>query len=53
MSVLRDEDCVGFSLGDTVASFGMVGTVLESGRMGLGCRCTTGGGLLVSDGLVI
>lgn len=53
MSVLRDEDRVGFSLGDTVASFGMAGTVFESGKMGLCCNCTTGGGLLVSDGLVI
>lgn len=53
MSVLRDDDSVGFSLGDTVVSFGMVGTVLESGKMGLCCSCTAGGGLLVSDGLVI
>ena len=52
MSVLLDEDRVGFSLGDTVASFGIVGRVLESGKMGLCCSCTTGGGLLVSDGLV-
>ena len=53
MSVLRDEDSVGFSLGDTVASFGMVGRVFESGKIGLCCNWTTGGGLLVSDGLVI
>lgn len=53
MSVLREEDRVGFSLGDTVASFGMVGTVFDSGKMGLCCSCTTGGGLLLSDGLVI
>lgn len=53
MSVLRDEDRVGFSLGDTVASFGMVGSVFERGKIGLCCRCKTGAGLLLSDGLVI